>query len=171
VEATEVMPMRINRWQYYYIIVLVLLLTGVFISGCSCGESKSPAILQSGTATTEITQKGDPDWWKKQTDLKQEESAINETLSEVRSAFTAQDIEKILACFVEEERETYKAFFSKSQHTLPEMAKDLENTSLSFLSPDMENYNRFAEYTFSADGKKFYIVFIKIDGKWLIRDF
>jgi hypothetical protein len=172
VKAIEVMPVQINRWQYYSIIILMLLLTGVFISGCSCGEAKSPAALKTGTATTETTQKGDPDWWKKQPDLKQEETAINETLAEVRSAFEAKDIEKALICIAPEQREKYKELFSTNPEKLVQMAKDLGNASISFLSENLEfTQDRIAEYKMVVEGITFYIVFVKIENKWYLENF
>jgi hypothetical protein len=152
-------------------LIILFLLTTVFSVSCTSGKSntaspKPNSALQSGTET------GDPDWWKKQPDLKKEEAAINETIKGTRDAFTAKDANKALTFIAPDDRDKFKEVFAKSPEILPKIAKDMENTSLSFLSLD-SNYTpgRIAEYTMKVDGYSFYIEFIKIDGKWYIKNF
>ncbi len=149
------------------ILILMLLLVGMSSLSCACSPSNQTGASQSGAAV----EKGDPDWWKKQPDLKKEETAINETITSVRTAFTAKDTEKAVTLFAPDDREKFKAVFSKSPDIMPRIAKDMEKATLSFLSLDTQDtLDRVAEYTMKIDGNTFYIVFIKVDGKWLIKN-
>jgi hypothetical protein len=128
--------------------------------------------LKAAAGTQEAVEKGDPDWWKKQPDLKKEETAINETITNLCTAFTAKDTQKVLSYIAPDDREKFKTIFSKSPDIMPQIAKDMEKATLSFLSLDADNtLDRVAEYTMKIDGNTFYIVFIKIEGKWLIKNF
>lgn len=116
--------------------------------------------------------KGDPDWWKKQPDLKQEDKAIKTVIGKFEKALASRDIEQSAAFFSPEEKETYKKVFAMSPDLMPQMAKDMKNASLSFLSLDKDHsLNRIAEYSFDVQGNRFRIVFVKIDGNWLLASF
>jgi hypothetical protein len=179
------------RKSYCFIIpVLMLLLVGASSISCSSFqptqsstpttggvsrqtvEPKQTSTPKAGGVSQQTVDKGDPDWWKKQPDLKKEETAINETITTVRAAFTAKDTETVLKCIAPDDREKFKGVFSKSPDIMPQIAKDIEKASLSFLSLDTQDTaDRIAEYTMKVDGNTFYIVFIKVDGKWLIKNF
>ena len=87
------------------ILVLMLLLTGSASLSCAC-ESLQPR--KRPQEHQEPVEKGDPDWWKKQPDLKKEETAINETITNLRAAFTAKDTEKALTYLAPDDREKFK---------------------------------------------------------------
>jgi hypothetical protein len=153
------------------ILLLLLLLTAVLVPGCSCSQPGTSS-SKPGSSVPVAEEKGDPDWWKKQPDLKKEETAINETLSGVRAALMAKDADIALTYIAPDDREKFKAVLAKSPDILPRMAKDMENAALSFLSLDTDNtLDRIAEYAMKVDGNTFYIVFIKTGGKWFIKNF
>ena len=163
----------LTRKSYFsLVLVLMLLLTGVSSLSCSCSPAAGQSTQKAGSLSPTANQKGDPDWWKKQPDLKKEETAINETKTNILSAFNAKDTDKALTYFAPDDREKFKTLFSKYPDFMPQFAKDMENATLSFMSLDTEDtLYRIAEYTMKVDGNTFYIEFIKIDDKWFIKNF
>jgi hypothetical protein len=157
----------------FFLIIWVLIISTIaaYSQGCSCNQiSSSPA--RTGAAVKGAEETGDPDWWKKQPDLKKEETAIIETIKNIRAAFAAKDADKALTYIAPADREKFKAVFTKSPDVLPRFAKDMENATLSFLSLDTDNtLERMAEYEMKVDGYTFYIVFIKDEGKWYLKNF
>ena len=115
--------------------------------------------------------KPDPEWWKKQPDLKQEETAVSGVITQLGNALSSKDIDTALNYFAPGVKDTYRELFSKNAEIMPQMASDLATARINFLSLEGKRYERVAEYLITAGGKNFSIVFIKIDGKWLLETF
>jgi hypothetical protein len=148
--------------------VLVVLLVGTAATGCG----KNTGNQTTNQAVQDPQEKGDPDWWKKQPDLKKEDQAVQSVISDFGKALAAKDVKQAASYFAPEAREKYSQVLAISPDLLPQMAKDLEKATLSFLSLDTDfSLSRMAEYQLKVDGNTFYIVFIKIDGKWMLESY
>jgi hypothetical protein len=164
--------------------LILMLMLSLLVPGCSTKSGTPPAGTTSGTPTTstvsgtpttsttaqESLEKGDPDWWKKQPDLKQEDQAVHAVMTNFAKTLTASNVQQALTYFSPDAQTRYSKVLAQSPDLLPQMAKGMENATLSFLSLDT-NLGRIAEYALVVDGKTFYIVFIKIEGKWLLKSF
>ena len=148
---------------------LVLVISASVTIGCSSISSIKDAgtkIISDLTQSTE--DEGNPDWWKKQPDLEEEKEAINNTTSELTEAFNGKDIEQAVNHIAPVERDKYRELFSQYPDIMPEIAKDLNNATINYLSSEGP-YGRFAEYVISLDGHSFSIIFIKIDDEWFMQ--
>ena len=165
-----------TQYKYFSIIlILILLLASAGGLSCTCNLPQSAANTKATTAaqpTQATSEKGDPDWWKKQPDLKKEDQTIQTVMTDFGKALAAKDIKQVASYFSPDTREKYSQALALSPEALPQMAKDMEKANLSFLSLDTDfDLSRIAEYQFKIDGNTFSIVFIKIDGKWMIESF
>jgi len=114
-------------------------------------------------------EKGDPDWWKKQPDLKQEETAINNMLNQSSAALESKNIEQAVTYFSPGVSDKYRELFSTSPDIMPQMAAHLRSAKMSFLSGTGIGDARIAEYSLEVDGYTFYILLIKTDTQWLLK--
>ena len=148
--------------------LLIVLLSGAALTGCC----KKTATQTTNQSSQEPEAKGDPDWWKKQPDLKKEEQAVQTVINDFGKTLAAKDVKQALTYFSPDVKDKYQKVFTQSPDLMPRMAKDLEKATLSFLSLDTDfSLSRIAEYTLKVDGNTFHIVFIKIDGKWLLESY
>jgi hypothetical protein len=104
-------------------------------------------------------------------DFKVEEAKIDEVIDKLSIAFKAKDVEESLNYFQAEERDKYRKIFSQSPEAMPEMAADLEKAKINFVAFNSNQYSRIAEYLVKSGEKTFSIVFINIDGQWLLKAF
>jgi len=177
--------MRTHKWYFSMILTLVILLAGSSGLSCTCSQStvgttpQASAVQSKNTATAkasavpqQTSEKGDPDWWKKQPDLKNEEMAIQAVIDSFKTALAAKDVKLAASYFSPDSRDKYSQVLAMSPDLLPQMAKDMEKATLSFLSLDTDfDLSRIAEYQFKVDGNTFSMVFIKIDGKWMLESY
>ena len=148
--------------------LLLVLLLGLALPGCG----KSTGTQSASPAAQEPLEKGDPDWWKKQPDLKKEEQAIQTVMTDFGKALTAKDVKQVAVYFSPDVRDKYSQALGSAPDLMPKMAADLQKATLNFLSLDTDfSLSRMAEYAITKDGKTFYIKFIKIDGKWMLESF
>ncbi len=153
--------------SYILIGLSLLLILFTVISGLGCTS-------KTGTQTTSSQQeedKGDPDWWKKQPDLAKEEADIKNTITGLTGAIGAKDTQQTLTYFATEEKDKYAEIFSKYPDIMDKFANDMEKATLIYLSPDTDNtLYRIAEYSIPLDdGNSVSVVFVKVDGKWLLK--
>ena len=87
------------------------------------------------------------------------------------ASFKAKDVEGALNFFQVEERDTYRKIFSQSPDSMPKMAADLEKAKIDFLAYNSTEYSRIAEYLVNSGENTFSIVFINVDGQWLLKAF
>lgn len=125
--------------------------------------AQAPANPQPATGT------GNAEWWKDQPDLKQEEAAINGKISGLVSALNKNNLDAALGYFPPEERDKYRKVLAQSPAGMSKMASGLAQARITYLSPESTQYSRTAEYAVQADGRTFYIEFIKVDGQWLLK--
>jgi hypothetical protein len=173
--------------------LILILLVGLTVSGCDLlsGKQTDPytptaptaSVPVSGEIQPELSKedpnltgepevKGDPDWWKKQPDVRQENTAILAVKKDFQDALTSKNIEKAVSYFSPDVREEYSKIFALSPDLMPHMATDMANAKLSFLSLDTDfTLSRIAEYAFEVEGNTFRIVFIKIDGNWMLESY
>jgi len=104
-------------------------------------------------------------------DFKVEEAKINQVVGQLCTAFKAKDVEAALKCFQAEERDKYRKIFSQATDIMPEMAADLEKAKINFLSFNSAEHSRIAEYLVKSGGQTSSIVFINIDGQWVLKVF
>ena len=112
-----------------------------------------------------VTLRAQPD------DLKIEETKIDSVVKNISASFKAKDVEAALKYFQEKKRDKYRKIFSQSPDIMPKMAADLEKAKIDFLSFKSNQYSRTAEYLIKSGGKDFSIVFINIDGQWVLEEF
>jgi hypothetical protein len=108
---------------------------------------------------------------KQPPDFKVQEAKIDAVIGQLCTSFKAKDVEGALKYFQAEERDKYRKIFSQSPDLLPEMAADLEKAQINFLSSNSNQYSRTAEYLIKSGGQDFSIVFIFIDGQWVLNTF
>ncbi|MFH0768767.1 MAG: hypothetical protein V1932_04270 [Chloroflexota bacterium] len=158
--------MRHSR-SYVLIGISLLLILFTVISGLGCTSKTGPQT----TSSQQEEDKGDPDWWKKQPDLAKEEAGIKNTITGLTGALGTKDTQQTLTYFAPEEKDKYEEILSKYPDIMPQLAKDLEKATLIYLSPDTDNtLYRIAEYSIPLDGNSTVsIVFVKVDGKWLLK--
>jgi hypothetical protein len=172
---------RITRWHTENLTIcypkeislkskLLKLALGCLVIMSFFAASCDPEIT-TNTTTTGSTLAGDPDWWKKQPDLALEQSKIKDTIAGLESALAAQDVQKAMEFFAEEERDKYAEILSAYPDVMSDLAEDLKKATITYLSPDDDGtLLRIAEYSIPVDGKNTVsIVFIKVDGKWLLK--
>ena len=104
-------------------------------------------------------------------DFKVEEAKINKVIGQLCASFKAKDVEGALNFFQVEERDTYRKIFSQSPDSMPKMAADLEKAKIDFLAYNSTEYSRIAEYLVNSGENTFSIVFINVDGQWLLKAF
>ncbi len=149
-------------------LLLLILLLGASVAGCG----KTTGNQTANQSSQEPEAKGDPDWWKKQPDLKKEDQAVQSVIRDFGKTLAAKDVKQALTYFSPDVMDKYQKVFTQSPDLMPRMAKDLEKATLSFLSLDTDfELSRIAEYTLKVDGNTFHIVFIKIDGKWMLESY
>ncbi|MCX6005830.1 MAG: hypothetical protein NTZ34_01045 [Chloroflexi bacterium] len=102
-------------------------------------------------------------------DYKVEEAKINKVVAQLCLALKAKDVDAALKYVQAEKRDEYQKIFSESPDVLPQIAAGLEKAKINFLSFESIAQNRIAEYYIEADGQKFSIVFINIDGQWMLK--
>jgi len=165
----EEYPMQHTVYRLVFILPLILIL---LISGSILGCSKNTGSQATVSLSQESEDPGDPDWWKKQPGFKEEETAINGVINKFVTALNAKDIETAVSYFDPEERDKYRKVFALSPDLMPDMAKDLEKATLTYLSYDTDNtLNRIAEYSFKVNGNTFRIVFIKSEENWMLKTY
>ncbi len=103
--------------------------------------------------------------------MKVEEAKINKVIGQLCTAFKAKDTEAALQYFPADDRDKYRKMFSESPDAMPAMAADLEKAKINFLAYNSNQYSRISEYLINSGGKTFSIVFINLDGKWLLKTF
>jgi hypothetical protein len=158
----------LKSYFLFGLLLLLILLVGAAVPGCS-KNTGTPAVKSS---LQEPAEKGDPEWWEKQPDLKKEDAAINVVIGDFNQALTTKNIEQAVTCFSPDARDNYRKVFALSPDLMPQMANDLKNATLTFLSLDTDfTLNRIAEYSFKVDGNTFYIVFIKVGENWMIDSY
>lgn len=151
------------------------IISGIWVNKSNVVASAPASVTASAVASASATptqevKNADPDWWKKQPELKQEDQAVHSVMTGFEKALTAKDMKQSLTYFSPDAQVKYSQVLAKSPDLLPQMAKDMQNATLSFLSLDT-TMGRIAEYSLIVDGKTYYIVFIKIDGKWVLKSF
>lgn len=136
--------------------------------GISTGPS-TPAVTQSPAASSTnpspLTSAEQPP------DFKAQEAKIDEVVGQLCTAFKAKDAEGALKYFQAEERDKYRKIFSQFPDLLPEIAAELEMAKINFLSFKSDQYSRTAEYLIRSDGQDFSIVFIDVEGQWMLKKF
>ncbi|MCX6006289.1 MAG: hypothetical protein NTZ34_03395 [Chloroflexi bacterium] len=126
-------------------------------------KKPTPNTTQTQTATV-------PDQAPPQ-DFKAEGAKIDKVIGQLCTAFKAKDVEGALNYFETGERDKYRKIFSQSPDVMPEMAADLEKAKINFLAFNSNQYSRISEYLIKSGGSTFSIVFINIDGQWLLKAF
>jgi hypothetical protein len=162
-----------NRLIFFVTVLCMVILLAV---SSSCITIIRPSDSDGGKspqsqAQAPVEQAGNADWWKNQPDLKQEETAINTKIGQLRNAFAAKDLDTALKVFSVEERDKYRKLLSQSPDIMTEMAADLGKARLNYLSVDSTEFCRIAEYLIPINSYTCSIVFIKVDGQWMLKDF
>jgi hypothetical protein len=168
-----------------FIIGVSLILACIIAVGClpnkqggfSCVCAPLLAKLKSGMSTLQTKPKQNATQTQTTTvpiqaqpqDFKVEEAKINDVIGKLCSAFKAKDLEEALKYIQAEERDKYRKVFSQSPDVLPKLAADLEKAKINFLSFESIAQCRTAEYSIEADGQSFSVVFIMIDGQWMLK--
>ena len=118
--------------------LLLVLLVGTAVTGCGKNTGNPTVTSTTTQSLQEPLEKGDPDWWKKQPDLKKEDQAIQTVLIDFEKALAAKDIKQALTYFSPDVSDKYSQVFAASPDLMPQMAKDLQKATLSFLSLDTD---------------------------------
>ncbi len=145
-----------------YLFLLLILVISVLTASCSAKPAATNTTVTPAPA-------GNVNWWKEQPDLKKEDTAITTAISQLNTALNAKNVEQALNYFPVEEKDKYRSLFMKSPDVMPILAADLSKATLKYLSVADGQYERIAEYAIQVDGQTFSIVFIKINGQWLLK--
>ena len=79
--------------------LLLVILVGTAVTGCG-KNTENPTVPSTTTQSLqEPLEKGDPDWWKKQPDLKKEDQAIQTVMTDFGKALSAKDVKQARRLF------------------------------------------------------------------------
>jgi hypothetical protein len=83
------------------------------------------------------------------------------------------DLDASVAFVQDERREAYRELFSTNPDAMASFADLISGGEMSFLGeqPGPTSYNRIAEYAIQLDGFTFYVVFMKVEDRWVLYDF
>jgi hypothetical protein len=154
------------------ILVFALLVPSAVTPGQKpSGTTSLPPVTSSSSTATASTNLSPLTTQAQPQDFRAEEAKIDEVIGQLCTAFKAKDVEGALKCFQTEERDKYGKIFSQSPDIMPEMAADLEKAKINFLAFNSTEYSRIAEYLVKSGGQTYSIVFINVDGQWMLKDF
>ncbi|MGE5474155.1 MAG: hypothetical protein ACM3UU_08050 [Ignavibacteriales bacterium] len=89
----------------------------------------------------------------------------NKEIGEIQSAFEQKDVAKVAEYLHPENKEHMKAIFEKHQGELDKVGKLISTKRLIYADAN------YAEYEVKDNGKKYVMIFEKIEGKWRLSRF
>ena len=110
--------------------------------------------------------------WEDFKDTDKERKRIDIKISELKKALEKNDIQKAVSYFSEPTGKDIEAILSKNKENVDILLDILSNTEMIYLSPpvdsDETDFYRMAEYNAVFNKDEYVIVFIEVNGEWVI---